>query len=714
MGEVLTTLDLIVFFAALVGVMLVGLIAGRKETTSEDYFLAGRGIPWYGVAGSIFGSNVSANHMVGMMGLGFSIGFAQAHFELGAIFGLLALCYVFLPVYRKLEVYTLSEYLGRRYDNRSRLAYAIIMIIIMAFVQMVPGLYIGARTVCVLLGGDASQQQIVEERFVGSAIADFSLQQNVGVSEQDDATAAGQDGASETPTTGGGTNVVVKVNKAYYALFVILLGLIAAGYTIVGGLKAVVWTDVIQSVLLLVAGIGIAFLTYAMIGGWNEMLAIDSGPGGAQKMRLYLSSTHTKLPWTGVLTGLLAMHLYYWGTNQFIAQRALGARSDSEARLGIVAAGFLKLLIPFFSIGTGVAAFYLFQTKLAGRTIAPDTVFPELVKLVIPAGFGLIGIIAAGLIGAILSSIDSMMNSAATIVTVDIYKQYINPEASDRRLIAVGRISIGAFVVLAAVMAIFVLNPNSEENFFIVIVDYSSYLTPGLLVAFIMGMLWKRSTPVAGIVTILAGVVFSGALHFAYEHYHGMHPVVYSVASGERNLMNVKITELPEEMQTMELLQMQKAVSQAAKNVTPVNAFLGPTLNFFHRAIVVLLLCGVLHVLVSLLGKADPEKSRLVWTDLGGHAPDDLAKLLLSIVTSIVVFAALGWAMYREHLTPQLAAPIAAGWAILMYVPGIRSSLASRAGSGYSGNLLGAVLREDRLWAALLCALAVFMHFIFF
>ena len=151
----LSTLDYIIFFATLIGAMLVGFLVGRKEETSEDYFLAGRSIRWFGVAGSIFGSNVSANHMIGMLGVGFSIGFAQSHFELGAIAGLLLMCYGFLPVYRKLRVYTLSEFLEHRYDHRSRLMYAIIMVILMAFVQMVPALYIGSRTICELMGNDA-------------------------------------------------------------------------------------------------------------------------------------------------------------------------------------------------------------------------------------------------------------------------------------------------------------------------------------------------------------------------------------------------------------------------------------------------------------------------------------------------------------------------------------------------------------------------------
>jgi SSS family solute:Na+ symporter len=157
LDSVFTPVDLVIFFGLIVFAMVVGLIAGRKEETAEDFFLAGHKVRWWGVAGSIFGSNVSANHMVGMMGIGFSIGFAQSHFELGAIAGLMLLCYGFLPVYRKLNLYTLSEYLEKRYDERSRICYAIIMVIIMAVVHLVPAMYIGSRSICVLMGGNAVQ-----------------------------------------------------------------------------------------------------------------------------------------------------------------------------------------------------------------------------------------------------------------------------------------------------------------------------------------------------------------------------------------------------------------------------------------------------------------------------------------------------------------------------------------------------------------------------
>lgn len=625
MGELLTSLDLALFFAALVFAMGVGLFAGRKEKTSEDYFLAGKSIPWWGVAGSIYGSNVSANHLVGMMGIGFSVGFAQSHFELGAILGLMVLCYGFLPVYRRLGLYTLSEYLGQRYDDRSRLAYAVIMVTIMAVVQMVPGLYIGARSTCVLMGGSA-----VEEVPVPDAAAD-----------------------SAEPA------VQFNVNKTYYIAFVIALGVISASYTILGGLKAVIWTDVIQSFLLLAAGILVAVLVFREIGGWNELMRIDLA--GDDKMHLYLPMNHAQLPWTGVLTGLLAMHCFYWGTNQFIVQRALGARSDKEAKLGIIAAGFLKLLIPFFAIASGVAALYLFRERLPNQEIAADTAFTEAVKLVVPAGYGIVGLISAGLIGAILSSIDSMMNSAATIVSVDIYQKYVNPKASDQQLILVGRGSIVAFVVLAVLMAIFVLDPNSKSNFFLDIANYQNYLTPGLLVAFATGMIWPRGTSAAAFTTILFGVIFSFVFELLYARFLGTIPAVA--------------------------------------------AMFGTNLNFFHRVVFVILASVLVYVGVSLATTPDPKKGRLVWTDLGGHRPGTLRRLGLAVLLAVAVFAALGFLMYAGWVSPTLCAWLGAGWTLATFLVAVAS--------GNDEGLRGFVL-DDRTWAGLLSAAAVFMMFYFY
>ena len=721
MGDIFQPLDLVIFFGTLVAAMVVGIIAGRKEETAEDYFLAGRKIRWWGVAGSIFGSNVSANHMVGMMGLGFSVGFAQSHFELGAIAGLMLLCYGFLPVYRKLKLYTLSEYLGRRYDARSRVSYAVIMVTLMAVVQLVPGLYIGGRSICVLMGDPAMEtvEVVVDD-------------------------GAEKDGAEKD----GATATRQNVNRNYYAFFVIALAVVAASYTIFGGLKAVVITDVVQSVLMLVAGVVVAVLTFRQLGGWGEMMRLDELAGEAAKMKLYLPMDHEQLPWTGMFTGLMAMHFFYWGTNQFIVQRALGAASDREARIGIITAGFLKLLIPFFAIAAGVAAVYVFKQQLPDRTIDPDAAFPEMVKLVIaPIGFGVIGLIAAGLIGAILSSIDSMMNSAATIVTIDIYQRYINPDASDKQMIAVGRLSIVVFITAAALMAIFILNPNSEKNFFLQIADYSNYLTPGLLVAFGLGMLWRRGTPTAAFVVILGGIVFSWAVEYSYNEYVGTNRAVYEVIVVQERPAEIKNDDLPDKLKGASLddklayveqkklakdddlpaelrgvsLDDKKAyVEQERKALVgtrrDVIRRFGPTLNFFHRVVIVLALCVVLYVAISLVTSVDPEKSKLTWTDLGGHDPRALKLLMLQVAGSIAIFIVLAVLMVQGKLDPYNAAILAAAWTFGLFLRGARASVARRRDEDPAASQSTAVLllTEDRFWAGLLCGLAMFMMFYFY
>lgn len=719
MGEVFQTLDIVVFFGALIGVMGVGLFAGRKdEETSEDYFLASRKIPWWGVAGSIYGSNVSANHMVGMMGVGFTIGFAQSHFELGAILGLMVLCYFFLPVYRKLRVFTLSEYLEKRYDHRSRLAYSIIMTVIMAVIHLVPGLYIGSRTICTLLGGEAAVET------VETSMA------TVTVAEVRD---AGESGQSTEVSSRPERKVIVNWN--HYAFFVIALALVAAGYTIVGGLTAVVWTDFIQSMLLLAAGLLIAVLTFwelapegsALLAGvwdgWGQMLAYDQAvdaSGGRGRMHLYLPSNHPGLPWTGVFTGLLAMHCYYWGTNQFIVQRALGARSDSEARLGIVAAGFLKLLIPFFAIGTGVAAFYLFDQKLPERKVASDAAFSEIVKLIIPAGYGLIGLISAGLIGAILSSIDSMMNSAATLFTIDVYKRYIKPDARDQDLIRVGRYAIVFFVTFATVLALFALNPNSEKSFFLQVADYQNFLTPGLLVAFFMGMFWKRGTATAAFLTIVAGVVFSWVAESSYNDSYGMHPTIYQVVQGGRDLDTVRLGELPESFQALSYAEIVEKIDDARAQVNSVNTVLGPQLNFFHRVVIVLLASGMVYFVVSLFTRHDAEKSRLNWTDLGGHSRSDLNALVALILVSILAFSLIGVAMVNELMIPGVAATLAAAWTFAVFQFHIRkhrrttTTDSEEEAPDQSRQVMVPLIGDDRFWASLLCSAAVFMHYYYY
>ena len=463
----LSTFDILIFLASILVVLAVGLWAGRKEESTRDFYLAGKGVPWWGVAGSIFGTNVSAEHLVGMLGIGYSIGFAQAHFEYGAIAALLVLAFVFLPLYRGMGLYTLSEYLAKRYDERSSVLYSAFNIVTIVVVRMALGFYIGARALSYLLDGTALE---------------------VGYGEG-----------------------------------ILIFAVVTATYTVVGGLKAVIWTDVMQSVLLLLAGIFVAVLVFSQpeIGGFAGLLAKDGAlPAEEQKFHLYLPPDHPQLPWTGVFTGLLIIHVFYWSTNQFIAQRALAARSEFDARMGIVAAGFLKLLIPFVSIATGVAAGFLFESRMAAGELAalplPDDAFPLLVQMIVPAGYGLVGLIVAGLIGAILSSLDSMMNSGATLFTFDFYKRYMDPGATDKKLILVGRVAIGAFVVVSACLAAMIYTQDAADNFFLKVPAQIGHVVPGIAVAFLAGVLWLRASASGAFWAMLLSPAFSFAIEWLY------------------------------------------------------------------------------------------------------------------------------------------------------------------------------------------------------
>lgn len=606
MGELLTPIDIVIFFGSLLGVMGLGLWAGRKEDTSEEYFMAGRKTPWWGVAASIFGSNISANQFVGMMGLGFSIGFAQSNFEISAVAGLLVMCYAFLPIYRKLKVYTLSEYLERRYDSRCRLVYALIMVFVMVVIHTVPAFYIGSRSINILLQGGPGE-----------------------------------------------------INFGWYTAGVLIMAVVCGSYTMLGGLKAVILTDAVQSVLMLFAGLMVAYLTFSQpeVGGWSGMVAQDIA--GAEKLHLYRPSDDPALPWSGVLIGLIILHFNYWGTNQFIVQRAISAESDRAARTGIIAAGFLKLLIPFYSVGAGIAAYYLLAKR--EMDVAPDAVFTTLLaELVAPIGFGMLGIVAAGLMGAILSSIDSMMNSAATIVTFDVYKRYFRPDASEKQLIWVGRLCILLFVLSGTLISLFTIDPNSKDNFYLSLTSYQSKLVIGIVVAFLMGMLWQRTTPAGGLAALFGGIFFGFGLPIAYEQFAASSPSVVAV--------------------------------------------FGEKLNFMHTASFNFVLTTLVCVVVSLCTPRDPERSKFTWTGFEIFSGQMIKQFFATLGLTLGLYVVLGYALYREWITPLMTGVLAASWTLFVFVLASRGRL-KRAGAPAFPNLLA----DDLFHAGALAATAVFM-----
>jgi solute:Na+ symporter, SSS family len=789
MNSLLSTTDLVIFFGSLVAIMGVGLWVGRKENSSEDYFLAGKTTRWWGVAGSIFGSNVSANHIVGMMGVGFAVGFAQSHFEITAIAGLLMLCYFFLPVYRKLNVYTLSDYLSKRYDDKSRVSYALIMVVIMVVIQMVPGFYIGSRSINLLLQGNeqARAEAVVDESGSLSSIkvtnpgSGYASAPRVEIAPPPDKNASNvasastvlnsKDGLDQITVSKGGLGydpkhppkVTLKggasfnselnptdVDPKWYVIGILVMAFVTGAYVILGGLKAVIVTDVIQSVLLLLAGLLVAFITFSQpeIGGWAGMAARDLGEGGADRLHLYKSTDNPALPWTGVLSGLMVLHFYYWGTNQFIVQRALSAKSGKEARTGIIVAGFFKLLIPFFSIGTGMAAFYLFNDR--NIDVAQDAVFMKLLtELIAPIGFGLVGLIAAGMIGAILSSLDSMMNSAATIMTFDIYKKFVNPEADEKRLVLIGRIWIAIFIISAAFLTIFTMDPNSKESFFLHVASHQGRLIAGVVVAFAVGMLWKRASAAGAVVAIVAGVALSYGIPPIYDNYigsaqmkdvtismietdgthglttgqpvrlrsYGQAPVSSPILKHDQdyfvsehnastltlhsNLPDAKIGRNAVEFVT---LGKDDQFIYPAEKATIVG-LLNIKLNFLHTVFLAALISLILHIAISLRTQPDEEKGKLTWTGLGIFSPAQLVVFGKTLLLSLIIYGLLGALVALKTIEPLIGACIGAAWTFGCFY------LAAQLKAKETGS---PVYKEDRFWAGGLASCAIFMMYYFF
>ena len=721
MEGILSTADFIVFFGILFGVMAVGLWVGRNDGSSaQDYYLAGKDTPWWAVAGSIFGSNVSANHMVGMMAVGFGAGFVISHLEITAIAGLLLLCYFFLPVYRKLHIFTLSDYLNRRFDDRSRVAYAGIMVTIIVLVMMLPAFYLGSRAVNILLVDKAEilQAQYASQlentgKIPSRDLNDLTASEAEARTEVLDAwekygpiylaQKAGQfteatynDAYAELYPEGTappfqeiknqrpsieakwGLLKRVEVDRKLYIWGILIMALVTGAYTIVGGLRAVIITDVIQSVLILLGMLIVAWCTFNhnLIGSWSMMIDFDQNKlkeivEGRDLMHLYKPMDDPKHPWTGMLSGVLVLHFYYWGANQFIVQRALAARSLKDARTGIIAAGFVKLLIPFISIGTGIAAYYLFQQLMPGVQLAGDTAFPMLMREVVAplAVPGLVGLVAAGLIGAILSSVDSMMNSAATLITFDGYKRFVNPEASDEKLVRLGKVIIGILVLGSAILTIVVFDPNADEPFMNYVLGHQAKLVSGLVAAFMVGMLWSRATPTAGFVSIITGVVVSYGL-----------PSLYALVTvGEGSI---------------------------AKEI--VMRF-GTSLNPFHAVFIAFLCALAANVITSLATQPNDDKAKYTWVGLKIMRESDLQHFGMKLLGSVLIFILLAVLMTGKIISPMGAGVLGAIWTFMMFLDSLFKVVLSAAAKGRAYSFL----REDLFWAGLLASSAVFMMYHF-
>lgn len=429
----LTALDATIFGVYILGVLALGLYASRKgKQTKRDYFLAGDKLPWWMIGGSIIASNISSHHLVGAMGAAYSRGFVVIAMEWGAILmGFNALLWIFLPFYIRNGFYTIPEFLHRRFGTATRTTYAALILLTYIFVEISAVLYLGALSLHALL------------------------------------------------------NIPVLAS-------VLILALLTGVYTISGGLRAVIWTEMLQLGVLVTGGIILTIATVKASGGISAVLETT------KDWELILPANDPDFPWTMYLGGALCISVFYCATNQFIVQRVLAAKNEWHARMGVIFGDYLKFLIPLIITVPALVA-----PKLIPHLDNPDLLFPTLVGTLLPSG--LVGLVMAGLIAAVMSHLSGAINSCTTILTVDVYLPYFGKKASEAQAVRFGRIS-GAFIIVVGILCTGVLMNYSDKPIFIYLMNAYGLFTPGIATMFLLGILWKRTTQAgalaAGILTI--------------------------------------------------------------------------------------------------------------------------------------------------------------------------------------------------------------------
>ncbi len=468
----LTTLDAVVFACYLLAVVVFATYMSRRERTSEDYFLAGRGLTWFLIGISLIASNISTEHFVGMAGAGFSTGLAIACYEWTAAVAIVIVGLFLLPRFLARGIYTIPQFLEFRYSPGARGVMAFYMMAAYIFVIISAVLYAGA------LGLDTIFGESVRQLF-----RETPWLQQLGVENW----------------LGSGWVIVAAVW---------FIGLLAGFYTVWGGLKAVVWADLINGLALILGGCLITVLAFSslvtQLGGGDVVHGIQEFFARAgDKLSAVKPWNHPEVPWIAVfIGGLWIPQFFYWGLNQFITQRALGARSVAQGQKGMVLAAFLKILMPFIIIFPGIVAFELYSAQIREA----DRAFPHLVRTIL--GPGLRGLMLAAMLGAVMSSLDSMLNSASTIVTVDLYKRYLNPRAADRTLIRLGRILTALFVLIACLWAPQLGWIAGGKGVFDYIQRTWGFITPAVVTVFFFGLSFGRVSAQAAVGALLLGPTF--------------------------------------------------------------------------------------------------------------------------------------------------------------------------------------------------------------
>lgn len=443
-----STLDYVIFICYACIILFAGLFVSRnkdgKTKNSQDYFLASKSLAWWAIGASIIASNISAEQFIGMSGSGFAIGLGIASYEFIAAATLIIVAVFFLPIYLKANIYTMPQFLEIRYDKRVKTIMAFFWLLVFIFVNLTSILYLGSLAI----------------------------------------------------------NKIMEVDMLWS---IIGLALFAGVYSIYGGLKAVAITDLIQVIFLIGGGL---LTTYVALNYYS------GGEGGIAGFQMLLENVpekfdmildkndpnYTYLPGIGViLGGLWVTALYYFGCNQYIIQRALAAKSLKEAQMGLIFAGFLKIILPLIVVIPGIVAF-----ALNAPIEKPDQAYPWLMHSFIPSGIK--GIAFAALVAAVVSSLASMINSISTIFTMDIYKEYFAKNATEKKLVNIGRL-FGIFSLIIAVIIAPAL--GTLDQAFQFIQEFTGFVSPGALAIFVLGFFWKKANANGAIAAALGTFIFS-------------------------------------------------------------------------------------------------------------------------------------------------------------------------------------------------------------
>jgi len=435
-------------------VLLIGIAwwSSRRVETSTDYFLAGRNLGWFVVGCSLLASNVGSEHIVGLAGNGAVSGMAMAHWELHAWI-MLMLGWVFVPFYYRSGVFTMPEFLERRFDASARWTLSIVSLVAYVFTKVSVTVYAGAIVFMALL----------PDTF----------------------------GSPENAFWAGAVTTVV------------LTGV----YTIAGGLRAVVYTEVAQTVLLIFGSTCITLFGLHQLGGWDELKGtLGSAP---TQFALWRPLSDPDFPWLGVMIASPIIGIWYWCTDQYIVQRTLAARSLRDARRGAIFGGFLKVLPVFIFLIPGMIGYALHSRGLinipakADGTLNGDMVFPTMVTSLLPSG--LRGIVVAGLLSALMSSLASLFNSCATLFTVDIYAK-LRPGRSEKELVQIGRLATG-FVVVLGLVWIPVMKYVSGGGLYQYLQSVQGYLAPPITAVFLLGLLFPRVNSRGALAGLVLGFI---------------------------------------------------------------------------------------------------------------------------------------------------------------------------------------------------------------